>query len=106
MLALKWFYQEGQTENPMSYTELAEHCGVSSQYIGQVARKLVEFGILEVVGQKRNLRYKWISPVTPNESLALRLGRTKLNITKLTDFEDSKLINELRNRGYVIFKEV
>ena len=70
---------EGLKENPMPYKELAEHCGVCSATIASVQ---------------------------PNESLAIRVGRTKLTTMNFTDFEDSRLIQELKSRGYVIFKEV
>lgn len=60
--------------------------------IASVVRKLSDKG-------KRNAKYKWISSVQPNESLAIRVGRTNF-----TDFEDSRLIQELKSRGF--FKEV
>jgi predicted transcriptional regulator len=104
---LKWIYTEGLKENPMSYKELAEHCGVCSATIASVVRKLEAFGILKIPDKgKRNAEYKWISSVQPNESLAIRVGRTKLTTMNFTDFEDSRLIQELKSRGYVIFKEV
>ena len=99
---LKWIYTEGLKENPMPYKELAEHCGVCSATIASVVRKLEAFGIKG----KRNAKYKWISSVQPNESLAIRVVRTKLTTMNFTDFEDSRLIQELKSRGYVIFKEV
>lgn len=89
------------------YKELAEHCGVCSATIASVVRKLEAFGILKISNKgKRNAKYKWISSVQPNESLAIRVGRTKLTTMNFTDFEDSRLIQELKSRGYVIFKEV
>lgn len=101
---LKWIYTEGLKENPMPYKELAEHCGVCSATIASVVRKLEAFGILKISDKgKRNAKYKWISSVQPNESLAIR---TKLTTMNFTDFEDSWLIQELKSRGYVIFKEV
>ena len=104
---LKWIYTEGLKENPMQYKELAEHCGVCSATIASVVRKLEAFGILKISDKgKRNSKYKWISSVQPNESLAIRVGRTKLTTMNFTDFEDSRLIQELKSRGYVIFKEV
>lgn len=104
---LKWFYTEGLKENPMPYKELVEHCGVCSATIASVAHKLEAFGILEISKErKKKAKYKWISPVQPNESLAIRVGRTKLSTMNFTDFEDSRLIQELKSRGYVIFKEV
>lgn len=104
---LKWIYTEGLKENPMPYKELAEHCGVCSTTIASVVRKLEAFGILKISDKgKRNAKYKWISSVQPNESLAIRVGRTKLTTMNFTDFEDSRLIQELKSRGYVIFKEV
>lgn len=104
---LKWIYTEGLKENPMSYKELAEHCGVCSATIASVVCKLEAFGILKISNKgKRNAKYKWISSVQPNESLAIRVGRTKLTTMNFTDFEDSRLIQELKSRGYVIFKEV
>lgn len=104
---LKWFYAEGLKENPMPYKELAEHCGVCSATIASVAHKLEAFGILEISNErKKKAKYKWVSPVQPNESLAIRVGRTKLSTMNFTDFEDSRLIQELKSRGYVIFKEV
>lgn len=97
----------GLKENPMPYKELAEHCGVCSTTIASVVRKLEAFGILKISDKgKRNAKYKWISSVQPNESLAIRVGRTKLTTMNFTDFEDSRLIQELKSRGYVIFKEV
>lgn len=48
-------------ENPMPYKELAEHCGVCSATIASVQ---------------------------PNESLAIRVGRTKLTTMNFTDFEE------------------
>lgn len=104
---LKWIYTEGLKENPMLYKELAEHCGVCSATIASVVRKLEAFGILKISNKgKRNAKYKWISSVQPNESLAIRVGRTKLTTMNFTDFEDSRLIQELKSRGYVIYKEV
>lgn len=104
---LKWIYTEGLKENPMPYKELAEHCGVCSATIASVVSKLEAFGILKISNKgKRNAKYKWISSVQPNESLAIRVGRTKLTTMNFTDFEDSRLIQELKSRGYVIFKEV
>lgn len=104
---LKWIYTEGLKENPMSYKELAEHCGVCSATITSVIRKLEAFGILKISNKgKRNSSYKWIGSVQPNESLAIRVGRTKLTTMNFADFEDFRLIQELKNRGYVIFKEV
>lgn len=92
----------GFKRNPMPYKELAEHCGVCSATIASVVRKLEAFGILKISDKgKRN-----ISSVQPNESLAIRVGRTKLTTMNFTDFEDSRLIQELKSRGYVIFKEV
>lgn len=81
---LKWIYTEGLKENPMPYKELAEHCGVCSATITSVVRKLEVFGILKISDK----------------------GRTKLTTMNFTDFEDSRLIQELKSRGYVIFKEV
>lgn len=75
--------------------------------IASVVRKLEAFGILKISDKgKRNAKYKWISSVQPNESLAIRVGRTKLTTMNFTDFEDSRLIQELKSRGYIIFKEV
>lgn len=68
----------------MPYKELAEHCGVCSATIASVVRKLEAFGILKISDK----------------------GRTKLTTMNFTDFEDSRLIQELKSRGYVIFKEV
>lgn len=96
----------GFKRKPMPYKELAEHCGVCSATTASVVRKLEAFGILKISDKgKRNAKYKWISSVQPNESLAIRVGRTKLTMN-FTDFEDSRLIQELKSRGYVIFKEV
>ena len=104
---LKWIYTEGLKETPMPYKELAEHCGVCFATIASVVRKLEAFGILKISDKgKRNAKYKWISSVQPNESLAIRVGKTKLTTMNFTDFEDSRLIQELKSRGYVIFKEV
>lgn len=91
----------GFKRNPMPYKELAEHCGVCSATIASVVRKLEAFGILKISDKgKRNAKYKWISSVQPNESLAIRVGRTKLTTMNF------RLIQELKSRGYVIFKEV
>lgn len=106
MKVLKYLYQEGQTENPMSYAEIAKNCSVSAAYVSSVARKLVSFEILETSGSRRAYKYKWVSTVTPNDSLAIRLGRTQIVTKKIVDFEDQELISELKNRGYIIFKEV
>lgn len=89
---------EGLKENPMPYKELAEHCGVT---IASVVRKLEAFGILKISDKgKRNAKYKWISSVQPN---AIRVGRTKLTTMNFTDFEDSRLIQELKSKGELIF---
>ena len=84
----------------MPYKELAEHCGVCSATIASVVRKLEAFGILKISDKgKRNAKYKWISSVQPNESLA----RTKLTTMNFTDFEDSRLIQKLKSKEELIF---
>lgn len=102
---LECIYTESKLDVQMSQTDIAREFGVHVTTMCKFFSKLVNEKILATTGKCKSFRYRWIAEVKPTEGLAIRLGATKLKTNKINEFSDQDLIKELKNRGYLVFKE-
>lgn len=102
---LECIYEESSLKVQMSQVDIAAQFNVSKATIVQLFKKLEKDKLVETTGVKRSWRYRWIKDIKPTEALAIKLGAVQIKSNKIIEFSDEVLIKELKNRGYLVFKE-
>lgn len=109
MSIIKEIYNESPLETQCSLMDISKNLGVCYSTVRLCIKRLETLKILTYTGKGKSKRYTWLDlTFKPSEALAIRLGGTKVVAPKnrILEFSDSELIEELKSRGFLVYKEM